>query len=135
MQTIVLIVAIVKKDDAVLMRKKPDGSPPYAETWYIFGAELMPGIDPDQAIKDTVRGQSGIDITIRERFSWDTEVKHDLNNIEKQFVYLDVICEYAGGEPVPGPGIEKIEWVRTADLNNYDIVPPSVEVFKKLGWL
>lgn len=39
----------MKKDDAILMRKKPDGSPPYKETWYIFGAGATSDVAPDKA--------------------------------------------------------------------------------------
>jgi 8-oxo-dGTP pyrophosphatase MutT (NUDIX family) len=130
-----LVIAVVQQGDKVLMRKKPDGSPPYTQTWYLFGAELMPNIEPAQAIMEHVKQQAGIDITVEQKFSWDTEVKNDLDEVEKQFVYLDVLCEYKSGDLVPGPGIEKLEWVPKSDLANYDIVPPSVEVFKKLKWV
>ena len=135
METKVLVVGIVRKGQSVLMRKKPDGSPPYAETWYVFGAELRPGIDPNEAIRAQVRAQSGIEISVSDKFSWDTEVKNDLDGIEKQFVYLDVLCDYVSGELVAAAGIEKLEFVAIDKLAEYDIVPPSVTVFTKLGWL
>ncbi len=135
MQTKVLIVGIVRQGNTVLMRKKPDGSPPYAETWYIFGAELLPGLDPDTAIKAQVRLQAGIEISVAEKFSWNTEVKNDLDGIEKQFVYLDVLCDYVTGDIVASEGIERLEFISTSQLHDYDVVPPSVDVFKKLGWM
>ena len=135
MQTKVLIIALIKKGNTILMRKKPAGSPPYKETWYLFGAEATPDISPDDALKSHVKKQAGINITITQKFSWDTEVKHDLDDVEKFFVYLDVICEYASGELTLSPGIEKLEWVEIEKLSEYDIVPPSVELFKKLGYL
>lgn len=135
MQTKVLIVAVVKKDGAILMRKKPAGSPPYEETWYIFGAEAAHDISPDEAIINEVRSKSGITISVTNKISWDTEVKNDLDGVEKFFVYLDVECEYESGEIVVGDGIEKIEWVMSEDLVNYDIVPPSRILFQKLGYL
>lgn len=119
----------------MLMRKKPDGSPPYPQTWYLFGAEATPDKLPDEALKEHVKKQVGIDIRIDKKFSWDTEVKQDLDGVEKFFVYLDVLCEYKNGEPTLTPGIEKLEWVEIARLSEYDIVPPSVEVFRKLGYL
>lgn len=135
MQTKVLIVGIVKKDGAILMRKKPAGSPPYKETWYIFGVEATSGIDPNQAIIDEVREKSGIEVSVRNKVSWDTEIKNDLDGVEKFFVYLDVECEYVGGDIVVGEGIEKIEWVMPKDLTSYDIVPPSRVLFEKLGYI
>lgn len=135
MQTKVLIIAVIKKDNFVLMRKKPDGSPPYDQTWYLFGAEATPDKSPDEALKEHVKKQAGIDIKIDKKFSWDTEIKNDLDGVEKFFVYLDVICEYAGGELTLSPGIEKLEWVEVTKLKEYDLVPPSIELFKKLNYL
>lgn len=135
MQTKVLVVGVVKKDGAILMRKKPDGSPPYKETWYIFGAEATPDKDPGQAIIDEVKAKSGITVSIKNKISWDTEIKNDLDGIEKFFVYLDVECEYVSGDIQIGEGIEKIEWVEPKDLASYDIVPPSRILFEKLGYL
>lgn len=135
MQTKVLIIAVVKKDNLILMRKKPDGSPPYKQTWYLFGAELTPDKTPEEALREIVEMQSGINIRMGKQFSWDTEIKKDLDGVKKNFVYLDVLCEYVDGEPQPGVGIEKIEWVPIYSLSEYDLVPPSVEVFKKLGYI
>lgn len=135
MQTKVLIVAVVKKDGTILMRKKPAGSPPYTETWYIFGAEATSDVDPDEAIINEVRLKSGITVKVTNKISWDTEVKNDLDGIEKFFVYLDVECEYESGDIIVAEGIEKIEWVKPEDLSNYDVVPPSRILFEKLGFL
>lgn len=135
MQTKVLIIGVAKKDGAILMRKKPDGSPPYKETWYIFGIEATPNVDPDQAIIEEIRAKSGITVAVSSKISWDTEIKHDLDGIKKFFVYLDVECEYVSGDIHLGEGIEKIEWVRHEDLASYDIVPPSRVLFERLGYI
>ena len=135
MDTKVLIIGIVKKDGAILMRKKPDGSAPYKETWYIFGATATPSISVDDAIKAEIFQKSGVKVSVKNKISWDTEIKHDLDGIEKFFVYLDVICEYESGELTLSEGIEKLEWIKIEDLDNYDIVPPSRILFKKLGYL
>lgn len=135
MQTKVLIIGVVRKGNAILMRKKPDGSPPYKETWYLFGGEVSVDKTPDEVIKETVLSQTGITIEVNQKFSWDTEIKNDLDGVEKYFVYLDVLCDYVRGEPIAGPGIEKLEWVEIEALPKYDIVPPSLVLFKKLGYL
>jgi len=117
------------------MRKKPDGSAPYKETWYLFGNEILPGVTPEKVIIDDVKNKSGIDITVTERISWGEEIKNDLDGVEKQFIYLRTICEYLSGELILTEGIEKIEWVPIAELKNYDIVPPSRVLFNELGYL
>ena len=135
METKVLVIGVVKKDGAILMRKKPDGSAPYKETWYIFGATATPYVSADDAIKAEIFQKSGINVSVKNKLSWDTEIKHDLDGVEKFFIYLDVICEYESGELTLSEGIEKLEWIKIEDLGNYDIVPPSRILFKKLGYL
>lgn len=135
MKTKVLIIGVVLKNDSVLMRKKPDGSLPYKETWYLFGGELTPEVTPAKAIINEVKTKTGIDIKVMENLSWDTEVKEDLDGEEKLFIYLDTICEYVGGDLTPSEGIEKLQWVPKGELEGYDIVPPSKVLFKKLGYI
>ncbi len=135
MEIKVLAVALVEKDGRVLMRKKPAGSPPYKETWYIFGATITPEVSIDEAVKHEVKSKSGVDVTLGRRISWDTEIKKDLDGVEKFFVYLDVICNYVDGEFKVGEGVEKLEWVEKNDLGKYDIVPPSRVLFEKLGYI
>ncbi len=135
MKTKVLVIAVIRKDDSILMRKKPEGSPPYTETWYLFGGELAAGTTPEAAAQAIVRQQAGIEIRMIEQSSWDTEVKADLDGETKQFVYLDGIFEHVSGDLVAATGIEKLEWVPISNLVDYDNVPPSVQLFKKLGYL
>jgi ADP-ribose pyrophosphatase YjhB (NUDIX family) len=136
MQTKVLIIAIIENQNGeILLRKKTDGSPPYKETWYMFGTELIPGQDIEHALVSHIQKQTGVTVRIKDQIGWDTEVKHDLDGIEKQFVYLDVICEYIDGDLQLSEGIEKLEWVAKDNLAKYDNVPPSVKLFKKLGYI
>lgn len=135
METKVLVVAVVENNGKVLMRKKPEGSPPYNETWYIFGATVTAETPVDESIKQEVRTKAGVDIAITYKATWDTEIKNDLDGVRKFFVYLDVVCEYMGGELVAGDGVERLEWVVKSELCNYDIVPPSRVLFEKLGYI
>ena len=136
MQTKALIIAIIENENGdVLMRKKPDGSPPYTQTWYLFGADFVPGGDVSELLRAHVRKQTGIDCEILKRLGWDDEVKHDLDGIEKQFIYLDTLCRYVSGELTPSEGIEKLEWVSRAKLADYDLVPPSRKLFKQIGYI
>ncbi|MFA7688987.1 MAG: NUDIX hydrolase, partial [Bacilli bacterium] len=101
------------------------------------GGEVINGISPEEATKKIVKLQTGIDIRLRRNLSWDTEVKNDLDGEKKQFLYLDSIYDYVDGELQIGENqnIEKLEWISIENLNEYDIVPPSIILFKKLGYL
>ena len=134
METKILIIAVVQKGNQVLLRKKPDGSPPYKETWYLFGGELVAGSKPEKILQGTLKAQAGINIKLVKELGWDTEVKKDHDGVEKMFVYLDAICEYVDGEIVPSPEIEKLEWVDFDKLKDYDLVPPSRKLFSKLSY-
>lgn len=135
MKTKVLNIAVIEKDGQILMRKKPDGSPPYKETWYIFGGEVTGGVSPEDTTKEIVKTQTGLDIKVRSNIGWDMEIKNDLDSERKQFIYLDSIYDYVGGDLVVGNGIEKLEWVPIEKLDQYDIVPPSRTLFEKTSYI
>jgi hypothetical protein len=126
MKTSVLAICHIKKGNAFLFRKKPDGSPPYKETWYGFGVPLDgDNREPELALSAAVKQQTGIEIKVTERLWWDVETKPDHDGEQAFFVYLHTVAEYVSGDLSPGVGIEKLEWVDVADLAKYAIVPPS----------
>ena len=131
----ILVIAVVQKNNQILLRKKPDGSPPYKETWYLFGGEFVPNKTPETILQETLKSQTGVDIKLVKKLGWDTEIKKDHDGLEKLFVYLDALCDYVGGELTPAAGIEKLEWVDRVKLNDYDLVPPSRKLFSKLGYI
>jgi len=137
MKTKVLNIAVIEHNGKILMRKKPDGSLPYKETWYSFGGEVIEGKSPEAAAQEIVKLQTGINIKLRENLSWDTEIKEDLDGETKQFIYLDSLYDYVDGDLQIGENqnIEKLEWIPIENLKDYDVVPPSVILYKKLGYL
>lgn len=136
MKTTISVIGIVKNGDRVLLRKKPDGSPPYKETYYLFGDELnADNQNPDKVLISILKKQTGIDIKITEHLGWDTETKPDHDGNITFYIYLDCLCEYISGELVPAEGIEKLEWIPVEQLSSYDLVPPSRKLFKKIGYL
>ncbi len=137
METHILVIGVIRKGEAVLLRKKPAGAPPYKETWYLFGGELTAEHnDPDKVLAEHVKQTTGIDIRATEHLGWDTEIKpNTADGAPTHYVYLDTIAEYVSGELVPGPGIERLEWAPIEKLGTYDLVPPTVKLFKKLGYL
>lgn len=136
MKTKILVIGVVKKGNSILMRKKPKGSPPYKQTWYLFGGELKPNKTVEKTIIDELKSKTGIVIKKIKRISWDTEVKKDLDGKEKLFIYLDTISNYdRGALKIKDKLIEELKWVPIKDLGKYDIVPPSRKVFRNLGFI
>ena len=131
----ILVIGVVKNGNNVLMRKKPNGSSPYKETWYLFGGEITPKKNPEGVIKEIVKKQAGINIKIVKNLGWDTEIKKDFDGKTKLFVYLDVLCKYISGKLTLSEGIERLEWIPTPKLKEYDLVPPSKNLFKRIGYI
>ncbi len=116
MKTKILVMAVIEKDEAVLMRKKPFGAPPYKELWYSFGAEAEEGISPESSLATYLRDKIGIEVTVGKHLGWDTEIKKDLDGEVKQFIYLDTLCKFVSGKIHVPIDIEKIEWVPKKEL-------------------
>jgi len=135
MQTVILIIGLVKKGDSILLRKKPAGSKPYMETWYSPGTEFAPGKDPAQAFIEYLKNYVGITVRMTKQLPEDTEVKADRVGVVKQYNYLNFEFEYVSGELELPEDLEKIEFVPVDKLQRLDIVPPSVKMFKRLGYL
>ncbi len=136
MKTTILVIGVITNGDTVLLRKKPDGSPPYKETWYLFGGEInAESQNPEAVLKQTLKAQAGIEVIPVKQLSWDTETKPDHAGVPTFYIYLDYLCEYQSGNLVPGAGIEKLEWIPISELANYDLVPPSRALFSELGYL
>lgn len=130
-----LIIAIIEKDDAILMRKKPEGSLPYKQTWYSFGCDRIANQDDATTIRNYLTETIGIDVKVDSKsIPFGTEIKEDHDGIEKNFIYINLLCRYLSGDPKIPQGAERVEWVSKEKLNEYDIVPPSVKLLKGLGY-
>ena len=131
-----MIIAVVDKGDAILMRKKPAGSLPYRETWYLFGCERVPSKDDSTTIKEYLKNEIGIVVDVDSRsipFAQETKADHD--GVTKCFIYVNLLCHYVSGTPRLPMGAEKIEWIPKNMLSGYDLVPPSVRLLKTLGMI
>lgn len=131
-----LIIAIIEKDNSILMRQKPEGSAPYKETWYSFGCDRIFNQDDSITIKNYLKDSVGIDVQANKAHTPVTgEVKKDHDGQEKEFIYINFLCKYLGGNPEIPDGAERIAWIPKDQVKNYDLVPPVVELFKSLGYL
>ncbi len=131
-----LLIAVVENDSGdILMRKKPLGSLPYKETWYIFGCEQVGGSNDAHTLFEYLKAHFGIETKSFLKIAEDHETKQDHDGIVKDFTYIDYCCRYRQGEIKIPEGIEQIAWIPRNKLSEYDLVPPSLKLFKKLGYL
>jgi len=135
MSTKELIIAVVDNGDAILMRKKPEGSAPYAETWYLFGCERMAKQDDPKTVKEYLKKEIGIEVDVDSQLiPFANETKQDHDGITKLFIYINLLCHYVSGTPKVPKGAEKVEWIPKDKLADYDLVPPSVKLLKSMGY-
>ena len=129
-----LLMAVIKKDTAVLMRKKPAGSPPYSETWYLFGCEKDPMKDDTETLAEYLFNTLGIVVNNFSETGQEGEIKEDHDGITKQFVYINFTCTYKAGEIKTPAGLEKVAWILKDELARYDIVPPAIILLRAIGY-
>jgi ADP-ribose pyrophosphatase YjhB (NUDIX family) len=135
MEKKVLYIAVVERGDEVLLRKKPAGSKPYRETWYLFGCEPVAGEAPAATLASYLEREIGVRVQGTVPFSSATEVKEDTDGAAKEFTYLNFVCHYVSGEPKVPAGAERVAWVAKSELSSLDLVPPSRALLREIGWM
>ena len=136
MKTVLMPVAVVKDGDKILLRKMDPAKSPYKEPWALFGGRIEDNNgDVIDSLNKELTSRWNFTVSIVEKLWWDEETKNDHDGEEKRFIYLDAICEIAGGEPSPVNSNEVLEWVSIEDLHNYDINPPTKILLERLGYL
>jgi ADP-ribose pyrophosphatase YjhB (NUDIX family) len=134
MKTVVMAIAVIRKDDQVLIRKFDPAKNPYKEPWGLFGGRLDGEGTVEEQLNRGLQERWNMTVTIREQLTWDTDQKVDHDGEEKRFIYLDALCDLATGEPSALNPNEALKWVPVTELKAYQQVPPGVRLFEKLGY-
>lgn len=130
----ILSIGVIQKENAILLRKKPDGSMPYKQTWYLFGGEVNFKNSPKNALIKQVFNQTNVEIKPLKLLLPSFEIKNDLDKKKKLFIYINYLCKYVSGDlKIRDNMIEKLEWVEIGNLAKYDLVPPTRKLFHKMG--
>lgn len=135
MNTVLMPVAVVRDGDTLLLRKMDPAKSPYDELWALFGGRVESESSVTEALNKELMARWNFSVSITEKLWWDEELKVDHDNEEKRFIYLDAICQVVSGAPEPINENEKLEWVPTSELKNYDINPPTKILLQRLGYL
>jgi len=135
MNTVLMPIAVVKKEDRILIRKMDPEKSPYAELWALFGGRVEGNDSILDALNRELSDRWNFTVSITEKLWWNEEIKVDHDGEEKRFIYLDVLCSIADGEPRPINENELLQWVLVSELNQYDVNPPTRTLLAKLGYL
>lgn len=154
MQTVIDVVAIVRKGEEFMLGKKKVNNPPYEGAWHTLGGsvedqekamELFKNQDYDneyfqQEVKRQVKKQSNIEVenirNIVPRFRPEPResITKNRDGVDQRFIFLEYFCDYAGGEIEPNEYFETWEWHTKEDLKDMKLTPPSREMYVELGW-
>ncbi|HEU5121914.1 MAG TPA: NUDIX domain-containing protein [Candidatus Saccharimonadales bacterium] len=135
MKTVLMAVAVIKKDDQILIRKFDPAKNPYREPWGLFGGRLEGDGDVTEALNRELQERWNMTVSIDKRVGWDQEQKVDHDDEEKRFIYLDALCNLEAGNPQSTNPNEELKWVGVTDLHNYELNPPSAKLLKELGFI
>ena len=135
MKTVLMPVAVIKNEDKVLLRKMDPAKSPYKELWALFGGRVDGGESIVDALNKELLNRWHFTVSITEKLWWNEETKVDHDEAEKRFVYLNVLCSIAGGEPKPVNENELLVWAPVGELKQYDLNPPPRMLLTRLGYL
>ncbi len=135
MKIVLMAIAVIQKDDSVLLRKFDPAKNPYKEPWGLFGGRLEGDGTVTDMLNRELQARWNMTVHIDQQLTWDEEVKTDHDSEQKRFIYLDALCTLASGDPTPVNPNELLEWATRDKLKDYQHVPPGVKLFKKLGYL
>lgn len=135
MKTVIMAIAVIKQKDQILIRKFDATKNPYNNDWGLFGGRLEGEGTVLEMLNRELQQRWRMTVTITEQLAWSEDQKVDHDGEEKRFVYLNALCDLASGEPMPVNPNEELRWVTIDKLSDYQHIPPSLSLFKKLQYL
>jgi ADP-ribose pyrophosphatase YjhB (NUDIX family) len=135
MKTVLMAVAVIKKNDQILIRRFDPSKNPYQEPWGLFGGRIDGDGDVAEGLNRELQERWNMTVNIARRIGWDQEQKIDHDDEKKRFIYLDALCELASGDPKSTNPNEELRWVNLSELHDYLLNPPSAKLLTELGYI
>ena len=145
-----IVSALILSKDGKLFqgRKDPSKGGVYADCWHIPGGGIDAGEEKVDALIREVREETGIDVSaysielvddqgggVSEKTLKDTD---ETVMCEMRFFVYRVVLGDQNAEDVEislNDDLVEYAWTDLADLDRLKLTPPSVELFKRLGYL
>jgi len=155
MQTRYIVSGVVERGDEIILGKKAKGQPPYPDVWHTPGGgaddqvrakELFDAGNIDdpfwhEELRREIREELGVEIAnirnIVPEFRAAVREGESLNKSGEptHYYFLEFLCDYAGGDLHAADDLAEAKWVHKDELKNMSLTPPSLEMYKELGWL
>ena len=151
----IIVSWIIQKDDKILIWKKAKWQPPYPDVWHTLGwwidnlqkwLVLLESQDYNneyfhKELQRELREEADIEISSiynicpqyrKSPREWITKNKHW---VETHYIFLEYLCNYHSWEEKPWDDIAKLQWVDKKDIWSISLTPPSIEMYRELGYI
>jgi len=126
--------AVIIRDGQVLLVKR--GREPAKGLWAVPGGAVEPGETLQEAAEREIFEESGVVIRAGEPiFAFDLIEKDETGALKFHYVIVDLRAEYISGEPVAADDAADARWLKPRDLDSLDVVPVTLELLRKIGFL
>ena len=135
MKNRLIVSAVIKNGNKILLGKKPKNVGPYPNTFHIPGGGVNTNENVEDAIIREVKEETGLEIKNLVKIAWDTDIEPDKKGEETYYTFLQFTCDFSSGNLKAGDDMHTFEWIDIKDLSNQKLNKPTKILFKKLGYL
>ena len=126
--------AVIIRDGCVLLVKR--GREPAKGLWAIPGGAVEAGETLQAAAEREILEETGVVINAGEPiFAFDLIERDEVGALKFHYVIVDLRAEYISGEPVAADDAADARWLKPRDLDSLDVVPVTLELLRKIGFL
>lgn len=135
MKHVLIVSAIIEKDGKYLFGKKVKDTGPYPNCWLLIGGKAYPEKEClEESLRREVKEEANIEIKDIKQIYFDED--HRVRKGEMtHLIFLTWLVKYKSGETKPGDDIVKLKWFTKKEMKKINLSPPSVKLFKHLGWI
>ena len=130
-------VCIIEKENKILLGQKALGVGPYAGSWLIPGGGVHSEDESiDEAMARELKEETNLVPKTYERLHFSEDVA-ELHGETKRLVFLFYhITDVVNWDEVKaGDDLVTLKWFSKSELSKIPLPPPSIILFKKLGWI
>jgi|SRR3989344_3912775 len=135
MKTRLIVSAVIEKNHDLLFGRKKSDVGPYPNTWHLIGGGVDDGESLTDAIKREIKEEAGIEVKISRSLGFDEDYEPNKHGEITHYIFLVFLAEYISGDIKADDDIVKLEWIPREKLVDIELNKPTVELFKKMGYL